>query len=134
MTTLSDRPDGDASLGELVAHATADLSSLLRQELALAKIEIKQEVASAGKGAGMLGGAGFAGYMLAIFASLAVMFALDLVMPLWAAALIVAVLYGIVGFVLFSKGRAELKKVHPTPRQTVETLKEDVQWAKNQTR
>ncbi len=128
-------PDvSQVSVGTLVGQVTSDLSTLMRQEFELAKAEMKAEASKAGKGAGMLGGAGFAGYMLAIFASLALMFALDLAMPTWAAALIVAVLYGVVGFVLYSKGRKELKKVDPTPRQTVETLKEDVQWAKNQTR
>ena len=131
----STAPDvSQVSVGTLVGQVTSDLSTLMRQEFELAKAEMKQEAGKAGKGAGMLGGAGFAGYMLAIFASLALMFALDLVMPLWAAALIVAVLYGVVGYVLYSKGRKELAKVDPTPRQTVETLKEDVQWAKNQTR
>jgi hypothetical protein len=128
-------PDvSQVSVGTLVGQVTSDLSTLMRQEFELAKAEMKAEAGKAGKGAGMLGGAGFAGYMLAIFASLALMFALDLAMPLWTAALLVAVLYGVVGYVLYSKGRKELNKVDPTPRQTVETLKEDVQWAKNQTR
>lgn len=142
MTVPPDAPVGSTprtdvenlSIGDLLGNVSHDLSTLMRQELALAKAELKTEATKAGKGAGMLGGAGFAGYMLAIFASLTLMFVLDLFMPLWAAALIVAVLYGVVGFVLYSKGRKELKKVDPTPRQTVETLKEDVQWAKNQTR
>jgi len=126
----------NASVGQLLSEVTSDLSTLMRQEMELAKAELRQEATKAGKGAGFLGGAGFAGYMLALFASLALMFALaelDFI-GLWAAALIVAVIYGIVGFVLFKRGRRELKNVNPMPTQTVETLKEDVQWAKTQTR
>ncbi|MDP9436063.1 MAG: phage holin family protein [Actinomycetota bacterium] len=122
------------SVGQLVSQVTADLSTLMRQEFELAKAEVTAEAKKAGAGAGMLGGAGFAGYMAAIFGSLTLMFLLDLFLPLWAAALIVTVLYAIVGYVLYSKGRSTLKTVDPKPRQTVETLKEDVQWAKSQSR
>ena len=115
-----------ASVGELISQVTTDVTTLMRQEFALAKAELSQEAKKAGKGAGLLGGAGFAGYMLALFASLAVMFALDLAMPRWLAATIVALVYGIVAFVLYSKGRRELKTVDPTPHQTIETLKEGV--------
>lgn len=122
------------SVGQLVGQVTSDLSTLMRQEFELAKAEVTAEAKKASTGAGLLGGAGFAGYMAAIFASLTLMFLLDLLMPLWAAALIVTVLYGVVGYVLYSKGRTKMQTVDPKPRQTVETLKEDVQWAKNQTR
>lgn len=123
-----------ASVGELVGQVTSDLSTLMRQEFELAKAEMTAEAKKAGKGAGMLGAAGFMGYLAAIFASLTLMFLLDLFLPLWAAALIVTVLYGVVGYVLYSKGRKKIQTVDPKPRQTVETLKEDVQWAKSQSR
>ena len=122
------------SVGQLVGQVTTDLSTLMRQEFELAKAELTAEAKKAGKGAGTLGAAGFLGYLAAIFASLTLMFLLDLVMPLWAAALIVTALYGLIAFVLFNQGKKQLKTVDPTPRQTVETLKEDVQWAKDQTR
>ena len=122
------------SVGELVGKVTTDLSTLMRQEFALAKAELTEEAKKAGKGAGALGAAGYLGYLASIFASLTIMFLLDLVVPLWAAALIVTALYGLIAFVLFSKGKKQMKTVDPTPRQTVETLKEDVQWAKDQTR
>ena len=115
---------GQASVGELIGQVTTDVTTLMRQEFALAKAEMKQEASKAGKAGGLLGGAGFAGYMLVLFASVALMAALDEVMPLWAAAAIVAVLYAIAAAVLYSKGRAELKQVDPVPHQTVETLKE----------
>jgi len=98
----------------------------------LAKLELRQEATKAGKAAGMFGAAGFAGWMVAVFASLALMFALGAIMPLGWAALIVTILWAIVGAVLFLRGRKEMREVHPVPQQTVETLKEDVEWAKAQ--
>ena len=117
-------PVGDASVGELISELAGDFSSLMRKELELAQAEIKTEVNKAGKAGGLLGGAGYAGLMLGVFASLTVMFLLDLAMPVWAAALIVTALWGVAGFVLLQSGRKQLKTVHPTPTQTVETLKE----------
>ncbi|MEP6695903.1 MAG: phage holin family protein [Pseudonocardiales bacterium] len=127
------RPDvDDKSVGALVSELTSDLSTLMRQELELAKAELRTEAVKTGKAAGMLGGAGFAGWMVALFASAALMYALGAVMPLGWAALIVAVLWAIVGAVLFARGRQQLRQVRPVPDQTVQTLKEDVQWAKAQ--
>ncbi len=113
-------------MGELIAQVATDISTLMRQEFALAKAEMKQEVSKAGKAGGLLGGAGFAGYLLAIFASLTLMFLLDLVLPLWAAAAIMTALFGVVAFVLFTMGRKKLKSIDPTPHRTIETLKEGV--------
>ena len=119
------------SVGELLSEVTGDLSKLMRQEVALAKVELKEEAAKAGKAGGLLGGAGAVGYLVLVFVSLALMFALDDVMPMGWAALLTAVILGIVAAVLFVVGRNRLKQVNPKPEQTVETLKEDVQWAKN---
>ena len=119
------------SVGELLSEVTGDLSKLMRQEVALAKVELKEEAAKAGKAGGLLGGAGAVGYLVLVFVSLALMFALDEVMPMGWAALLTAVILGIVAAVLFVVGRNRLKQVNPKPEQTVETLKEDVQWAKN---
>lgn len=123
-----------SSLGEIVGEITSDLSTLMRQELDLMKAELKAEATKAGTGVGMLGGAGFAGYFLLLFLSVALMAALDAVMPLGWAALIVAVLWGIVAAVLATTGKSKLKDVNPKPEQTIETLKEDAQWAKHPTR
>lgn len=115
----------DASVGQLLGELAGDLSTLVRQEVALAKAELKAEAGKAGKGAGMLGGAGLAGLMATVFVSLTLMFLLDLAMPTWVAALIVTLLWAVVGFVLYTRGRTQLKTVNPTPTQTVETLKEN---------
>jgi hypothetical protein len=113
----------NASLGELLGDVTRDLSTLMRQEVELAKAEAKQSATKAGKGAGMLGGAGVAGHFVLVFLSLALMFALGALMPLGWAALIVAVIWGIIAAVLASIGRKELKQIKGMP-QTGETLSE----------
>ena len=123
----------DYSIGELIGNISDDLSRLFRQEVELAKAEVKQEATKAGKAAGMLGGAGFAGYLAVVLLSFAVVFGLANVMdPGWAA-LIVAVVWAIIGAVLYTRGRSKLKTVDPVPRRTVDTIKEDAQWMKNPT-
>jgi hypothetical protein len=122
-------PDvGEVPLGSLVREVAHDLSTLLRQELALAKAETRQEVIKAGKAGGALGGAGLAGWMTLLFVSLAVMFGLGEVMPLGWAALIVAVVWAIAAGGLFVVGRNRMRTVNPVPERTVESVKEDVQW------
>ena len=132
----ADRPAPEnIGLGQIVSEITSDLSTLMRQELDLAKAEVRQEATKSGKAVGMLGGAGFAGYMLALFASLALVGLLSALLDSFGwAALIVALLWGVVGAVLYRLGRTLLRQVNPKPRQTIETLQEDVQWAKNRTR
>jgi hypothetical protein len=118
------RDVADASVGELFGHVAQDLSVLMRQELELAKAEVKQEVATAGKAGGLLAGAGFAGYMVLLFASIALWWGLSNVMDQGWAALIVTALWAVIGAVLFVVGRSRLKQVNPTPERTVETVKE----------
>jgi len=112
------------SVGDLVSEVTGDLTTLMRQEISLAKAEIKQEAVTTGKAAGMLGGAGFAGYMVALFASIALWWTLANGMDEAWAALIVAVLWGVIGAVLAVVGRAKLRSVNPKPERTMQTLKE----------
>ncbi|HEY9349243.1 MAG TPA: phage holin family protein [Acidothermales bacterium] len=114
----------------MVSGIASDLSTLMRQELDLAKVEVKQEVSKAGKAAGMLGGAGLAGWMVALFLSFTLLYLLDSAIDAGWAALIVALIWAIIGAVLFVIGRNRLKAVDPTPHRTVETVKEDVEWLK----
>ena len=123
--------DDNASAARLVTDVTHDISTLFRQEIALAKAEIKEEAVKAGKGAGMFGGAAGAGYFALIFLLLAAMFGLGEVMALGWAALIVAGVLLLAAGLLALRGRSTVQTVHPAPTQTVETLKEDVQWARN---
>lgn len=135
MTTQTPgRPGADRSLGEIVGDIASDLGTLVRQEMDLAKTEIKAEVGKAGKGAGLLGGAGVTGFLALFFASLTVMYALGHVMDLAWAALIVAVVWAVVAGVLAATGRRRLREVDPSLSTTKQTLKEDARWAKAPTR
>lgn len=120
----SGRDVSNASVGELIGEVTRDLSTLMRQELDLAKAEVKQEATKTAKAGGMLGAAGFAGYMVLLFTSIAAWQGLAEVMPSGWAALIVAVVWGIVGGVLFAVGRKRMREVNPKPERTVETVSE----------
>ncbi|MGY1602519.1 phage holin family protein [Geodermatophilus sp. SYSU D00815] len=119
------RPDVDGtSVGQLIGEVTKDLSTLMRQELELAKAEMKVEAKKAGQGAGMFGAAGFAGYMVLLFLSIALWWALENVMDAGLAALIVAVIWGVIGAVAYVMGRKKFRQVNPKPERTVETLQQ----------
>jgi uncharacterized membrane protein YqjE len=124
--------EDDRSLGAIVSDLTQDLSTLVKQELELARTELKQEAAKAGKGAGLLGGAGVAGHLVLIFLSLTLTFLLDKAMPLWVAALIVTVIWAVIAGVLALTGRKALKESNPQLPTTQQTLKEDAAWARAQ--
>jgi hypothetical protein len=112
----------NASVGQLIGEVTKDLSTLMRQELELAKAELKVEAKKAGQGAGAFGAAGFAAYMVLLFLSFALWWALENVMDAGLAALIVAIIWGVIGAVAFVMGRNKFREVHPKPERTVETL------------
>ena len=122
----------ERSLGEIVGDLSTDLTTLVKKELELARTELKEEAAKAGKGAGMLGGAGVAGLLTLILGSFALAYLLDNWMPVELAFLIVTVLWAIVGAVLAARGRKELKNANPQLPETQQTLKEDAAWVKAQ--
>jgi hypothetical protein len=127
------RTEDDNSIGRLISDISDDLSRLFRQEVELAKAEVRTEAVKAGAAAGMLGGAGFAAYLAVVLASFAAVFALANVMdPGWAA-LIVAVVWAITAGVLYTAGRRKLRTVSPVPQKTIQSLKEDAQWLKHPT-
>jgi hypothetical protein len=111
------------SLGDLLGDVTRDLSTLMRQEVELAKAEAKQSATKAGKGAGMLAGAGVAGHFVLLFLSIALWWGLGNLMGLGWSAVVVAIIWGIIAAVLASMGRKELKRIQGMP-QTVETIQE----------
>lgn len=123
----------EQSLGELVATATRDISQLLRKEVELAKVEIKREVSAAGKGAGLFGGAGFAGLFALIFLSIAAAYALGTLVPLGWGFFLVGLIYLIAAAVLAFTGKKKISQVGP-PEKTIETVKDDLALAKNPTR
>ena len=112
-----------SSLGDLLGDVTRDMSTLMRQEVELAKVELKQSATRAGKGAGMLAGAGVAGHFVLLFLSLALWWALGELMGLGWSGVVVAVIWGIVAAILAAKGRKELNAIKGMP-QTAETLQE----------
>src|ERR687889_746325 len=120
----AEHPNAPApSLGELLGEVSSDLSTLMRQELALAKAEAQQTASRAGKGAGMLAGAGVAGHLVLVFLSLALMWGLaELLDSLGWASVIVAALWAVIAAVLAVMGRAQLKKA-PGMDRTVDTAK-----------
>lgn len=121
--TPSEHKAATTSLGDLLGEVTRDLSTLMRQEIALAKAELKESATTSAKGAGMLGGAGYAASMVVLFLSLALWAALANLVGWGWAGVIVAVLWGIAAAILFVVGRKQLKQVNGAP-QTVETLQE----------
>jgi hypothetical protein len=119
------------STAELVKNLSREVSDLVRQEIALARAEMMQKGRKAGRGAGMLSGAAVLG-LAAVGGSMATLILLlDLVLPTWLAALIVTAAYAAVAAVLGLRGKQEISEAGPpTPERTVESVKEDVQWAK----
>jgi len=122
--------DHDRTVGAMVSDLTKDLSNLVRQEIDLAKTEAKEQATRAGKGAGMLGGAALAGYMVALFGSLFLVFLLSFWMHLAWAALIVTALWGVAAAILAMAGRKQLQRTDPKLPTTQRTLRDDAQLAK----
>ena len=125
--TLENRP-----LGDLFGDLATDMGNLVRQEVALATVEITQKAKYVGKNVGYLvvGGAVAYAALLAIVA--AIIMLLAKVMPGWGAALLVGVVIAVVGWLLIGKAMTALQQADLTPRETVETLKEDATWMKEQ--
>jgi hypothetical protein len=125
---------GRAPTAHLVAEVATDVSTLFRQEVALAKAELREEAGKVGRGMGMFVGAGAAGFFAALFVLLAAMFGLAEVLERGWAALIVAAVLAVTAAVFAVVGRRTVRTVHPTPTRTVATLREDVQWAQGRRR
>lgn len=126
------RPAADRPLGELFADLASETSTLVRSEVALAKVELTQKATKIGTNIGSLviGGAIAYAALLALLA--AVILLLNMAMPAWAAALIVGLLVGGIAWLMIGKALTELRKTQLTPQETVESLKEDAQWIKDQ--
>jgi uncharacterized membrane protein YqjE len=123
----------ERGIGELVKDLASQTSTLVRQEIKLAQAEVTQQGKTAGRGAGLMAAAAVAALLMLGTLTALLVVALDSALPLWAAALIVTVLWGIVAAVLAQAGRKALKAATPPAPQTVETVKEDIEWAKTQT-
>ena len=125
---LRDRP-----VGELLKELSQQTSTLVRQELDLAKAEMREKGKAAGLGAGMFGGAGLFGFLALGALTACFILALATAMDGWLAALIVTVVYAAIAGVLALTGKQKVQEATPpAPEQTVESVKEDVEWAKSQ--
>jgi hypothetical protein len=122
------------SLGDLFATLANQTSTLVRQEVDLAKTELTQKAARAGREAGMIGvGGGLAlGGYLALVAALIIV--LSQFIPLWVSALVVGLVLAGVGYFIIQQGLQALRRLDPAPRQTIATIKDDIAWAKEQTK
>jgi len=124
----------DRGTGELVKELSAQVSTLVRQEVELAKAEMAEKGKKAGVGAGLFGGAGVAALLMLGSLTALMILALALAVPAWAAALIVTAIWGAVAAVLALQGRTKVRQLgKPVPEKTVETVKEDVQWLRDRT-
>jgi len=122
------------SISTVLRDIVHDIQDIVRSEIRLAKTEIAEQAGKA-KGAGaQLAGAAVCGFFGVFFVLLAVVFGLSNVLPNWAAAGIVGVAMAITGGIMYSSGRKRLREVHAVPEHTVETVKENIQWVKQQTK
>lgn len=125
----------ERSLGELFGDLARDMGTLVSQELALARTELTDKATRVGKDVAMLAVGGLVAYagLLAIIAAVIVVVA-DRGVPLWVSALVVGLVVAGIGYLLVQRGLSALKHEDLTPRQTIQSIKEDTQWAKEQVR
>ena len=129
--SMAEPKQEDASIGTLLGQVASDFSDLVSTQVELAKVELKEEAARAGRGAGMLTAAGASAYLALSLLSVALAWLLDDVMPRPLAFLIVGLLWAVVAGALYLSGRQQLQALQFAP-QTKVSLKEDVEWAKKQ--
>ena len=122
----------ERSLGELFSDLANDTGTLIRQEVALAQVELTNKATDVGKNVGYLVVGGAVAYAAVLALMAAVIIGLSYFIPAWASALIVAVAVGIAAYMMISSALAALKNTDLAPRETVESLKEDAEWLKNQ--
>jgi uncharacterized membrane protein YqjE len=128
---MATRLDDDRSVGQLLGDATKDLQALARKEFALAKAEAKEELQNAVAAGKSFGVAGLMGYLALVMLSFAAAWALAAIIPTGWAFFAVGVVFALVAAVMALRGRRELRKFDAVPEETVETLKEDVEWLKS---
>ena len=122
----------DRSLGDLFSELAAETGTLIRHEVSLAQAELTEKATVVGKNVGYLAVGGAVGYAAVLAILAGIILGLANFIPAWAAALIVGVVVGIVAYVLVTSAIAELKKTELKPEESVESIKEDAKWLKNQ--
>ncbi len=126
--------ESNRSIADVLQDIVANVQAIIRSEVRLAKTEITEEASKAARAAGMLAGGTVAALFTVWLLLLTIMFVLATVMPMWGAALLLCVLMAIVTAVLLTSGKKRFKTVHTKPEKTIESVKENVQWAKSQTK
>jgi hypothetical protein len=126
------RRTDDRPLGELFSDLIDETTTLVRNEVALAKVEITQKATKVGRNVGSLVVGGAIAYAALLALGAATIMFLSRAMPAWVAALIVGLIVAGVAWLLISKAITELKRTELTPQETVDSLKEDAQWIKDQ--
>ena len=121
----------DRSLSELLSEVTGEIATLFRKEVELARVETSEQVSRAAKAGAMLGAAAVVGFLTLVLLAFAAAWGLSEVVPEGVAFLIVGLVFGLVAAVLASAGKKKIAAVNPVPDQTVQTLKADVQVAKD---
>ena len=128
-----DQRTDERSIGQLFSDLSRQLSTLVRQEIALARAEVASRAQSAGRGAAMVGAGGALAYAgaLAIVAAIVLLLVQAGLDP-WIAALLVGVIVAALGGALIASGRSTIAKTDLTPHRTIETIRDDTEWAKEQ--
>jgi uncharacterized membrane protein YqjE len=129
----SPRYEPDESVGELVGKVASDVGALISSQIELAKVELRAEAAQAGRAAGMLGASALVAWFAALFLCFAAAWGLgELLDSIPLGFLIIGVIDTLVAVVLFVQGRNRMREVHPVPEATLASIKEDIQWLKQQ--
>lgn len=126
-----DTPTEDRPLGELFSDMTSQVQELLRKEVELAKVETKEQVTRAGKAGAMFGAAGITGFFAVLLLSFAAAWGLAEAIPVGLAFLAIGLLFAVVAGILFTQGKAKVAELKPMPEQTMKTLRDDVEVAKD---
>ena|SRR5579883_1940650 len=125
--------NGDRSPGEIVQDVLRDVGEIVQGEIRLAKAEIGEKAQKAGKAGGYMGGAAVCGLLAAMCFTAACIGLLALAMPVWLASALMCLFLVCCGAALYFAGRQKLRAIDPVPERTVESMKENVQWAKHRT-
>jgi Flp pilus assembly protein TadB len=126
--------ENNRSIADVLEDILANVQTIIRSEVRLAKTEITEEATKAGRAAGMMAGGAIAALFTVWLLLLTIVFALATVIPMWSAALLVFVVLGAVTAVLLIAGKKRFKTVHAKPEKTIESVKENVEWVKSQTK
>ena len=125
---------GNRTLSDVLQDIVRNVQDIVRSEVRLAKTEFREEAVKAKDSALLLAVGAVSGVFAAMFLLLTIVYALALVIPSWAAALLVGAVLAIVTSVVLTVGVKRFRQIHPTPEHTVESIKENVAWAKQRTK